>query len=390
MASLQLIDIVLKLKDTFDGVENVPQRVTDLIQEAEIIATQLSAVETELARDPVDPHEPCGRSAGHLNMTRCVEYCRQALRALYDLARAFESKLGRQSGIRRGIVMAQLFLQKEQLDKLQSRLDRAVQLLKWAQSCYVQAQLSHLMYVVMFCLCEHIKLIVKNRQMSRSQHHVVLSAITTLKPATESSEDPAQADEESENDDPNESTAYPRRASISTVSKSGMSKSPFVRTWGRGTFRIQSAASGYTLQIQLPEWISKVVWELQAHRACTAYTYHLRQYRYRSMFDPFYRDIYEGKTNVAMLRELFDKGEASPFDLEKDNGFTLQHVSCMKIDTGRLLHILTTLDGTVEKQYRNVKIPHESRTWVGCGGQPGRVCPRPGRPFWYGVILTNS
>ena len=82
----------------------------------------------------------------HLNMVKCVEYCRQALHALSDLTAKFEGKLVRQKGLRRGFVMAKLFLQREQLEKLQNKLDRAVQLLKWAQSCYVQAQLSHLMY----------------------------------------------------------------------------------------------------------------------------------------------------------------------------------------------------------------------------------------------------
>lgn len=39
--------------------------------------------------------------------------------------------------------MTKLFLQREQPFK--SKLDRTVKLLKWAQSCYVQTQLSHMM-----------------------------------------------------------------------------------------------------------------------------------------------------------------------------------------------------------------------------------------------------
>lgn len=158
IGSIQLIDIVLKLRRTLDGVGNLPQQVTDLVQEAEIIATQLGAVETELARDPGDPQEPCVGNAAHFNMGKCVQYCRQALGALYDLATALESKLSRQKGLRRGIVIAKLFLQKDQLERLQNKLDRAVQLLKWAQSCYVQAQLSHLMYEVMLFLDENTPL----------------------------------------------------------------------------------------------------------------------------------------------------------------------------------------------------------------------------------------
>lgn len=153
IGSFQLIDVVLKLKRTFDGVENMPRQVTDLVQEAEVIATQLSTVEAELARDSIDPREMCGGSTAHLNMTKCVEYCRQALSALYDLTASFESKLSRQKGLRRGIIIAKLFLQKDQLERLQNKLDRAVQLLKWAQSCYVQAQLSHLMYEACLPAC---------------------------------------------------------------------------------------------------------------------------------------------------------------------------------------------------------------------------------------------
>ena len=55
IGSVQLIDVVLKLKGTLDGIENLPARVTDLVQEVDIIATQLSTVETELAHNGAFP-----------------------------------------------------------------------------------------------------------------------------------------------------------------------------------------------------------------------------------------------------------------------------------------------------------------------------------------------
>lgn len=144
-ASIQLVDTVVKLKATLDGIENTPQRITDLVQEVDIIATQLSAVDMQVAANSIDAENPCGGTVAHVNLRKCAEYCRQALCGLSDLATTFDAKLNRQKkGLRRGIVMAKLFLQKDQIDRLQNKLDRTVQLLRWAQSCYVQAQLTHL------------------------------------------------------------------------------------------------------------------------------------------------------------------------------------------------------------------------------------------------------
>ncbi|KAL2111893.1 hypothetical protein VUR80DRAFT_9104 [Thermomyces stellatus] len=79
IGSVQLIDTVLKLKRTFNGIGTLPQHARNFLSE---------------------------------------------------LASSFEAKLSRQKGLRRGAVMAKLFLQKDQLESLQNKLDRAVQLLK--------------------------------------------------------------------------------------------------------------------------------------------------------------------------------------------------------------------------------------------------------------------
>lgn len=163
--------------------------------------------------------------------------------------------------------------------------------------------------------------------MSRSQHHVVLSAITTLQPIPGSSEEPAQNGGESGDDDENGLTAYPYRSPVSTAkSKSNGSRLPATGFRERSIFGIQSETSGYTLKIQLPAWISEFVWELQAHRACSAYTYRFRQYRYTRWDDPVFDCIGEGENSVATLRQLFDARKASPFDVSWPSGSTLQHV----------------------------------------------------------------
>lgn len=82
IGSVQLVDIVLKLKRTFDGNENLLGRVTDLVQEAEIIATQLSTVATELGHNGAFSESTCAGDAAHSNMFKCAEYCRPALSAL--------------------------------------------------------------------------------------------------------------------------------------------------------------------------------------------------------------------------------------------------------------------------------------------------------------------
>lgn len=157
--------------------------------------------------------------------------------------------------------------------------------------------------------------------MSRSQHHVVLSAITTLQPVPESSTEPAQTERNAGDDDENGSTAYSYRSPVSTTkSKSNVSKLSATRSRERSIFNIQSETSGYTFQIQLPAWISEFVWELQAHRSCSAYTYRFRQYRYTEWDDPAFLCIREGGNSVATLRQLFDAGKASPFDIEEING----------------------------------------------------------------------
>ena len=77
----------------------------------------------------------------HLSMKKCVENCHPALSALSELSASFEAKLSQRKGLRRGLVMAKSYLQSNELERLQNKLDRSVQLLRWAQNCYVQAQL---------------------------------------------------------------------------------------------------------------------------------------------------------------------------------------------------------------------------------------------------------
>lgn len=190
--------------------------------------------------------------------------------------------------------MAKLFLQKDQLESLQNKLDRAVQLLKWAQGCYVQAQLSRLMWedsIPSSCNANAKSMI---KELSRSQHHVVLSAITTIQPWLESSTELSRTEGAPDGRDEDGSGASASRSPVLPIPKSNRSKRIIERPAKLGTFKIQNEDCGYTLVIQPLTWICPIFWELHAQWACAISTYHFRQYRYRSRDDRFLGYVEDG------------------------------------------------------------------------------------------------
>lgn len=164
---------------------------------------------------------------------------------------------------------------------------------------------------------------------------MVLSAITTLQPRSASAE-LSETEGTPEDSDDSEATAAASSSHARTKPAAKSSRRITKRPGRMGTVRLQGEGSGYTVLVQLPAWISEVVWELQTYRACSTTTVRFRQYRYRAAFDSLFNYIADG--NIDKVREMFNNGEASPFDRSPWHGATLLHVRHEKPSTLTYIH----------------------------------------------------
>ena len=73
-----------------------------------------------------------------------------------------------------------------------------------------------------------------------------------------------------------------------------------------------------------PAWLVNRAWTLHAVKACTGWDCYFRQYNIVPCNSPVFEHAMSG--NVTGLRELFEKGQASPWDCCKDTGYTPLHV----------------------------------------------------------------
>jgi hypothetical protein len=63
---------------------------------------------------------------------------------LSTVAHGLAADVRRHEGIRRTLASARIYLGNNRLEKLQGKLDRAVQMLRFAQSCYSMAHMLHM------------------------------------------------------------------------------------------------------------------------------------------------------------------------------------------------------------------------------------------------------
>ncbi|KAI9654346.1 MAG: hypothetical protein M1821_006662 [Bathelium mastoideum] len=137
--SLELVGTVLKVRKLWKEVKDGPERVSDLLEEAEIVGRVLARVqESTLSEGARNPHyASCVAESALL--------CRRAVNSLHEIAELLDQKLNSGHKFRRKIAAVKTYLKKEDIGRLTQKLDRAVRLLclanQSAQNAYLVANM---------------------------------------------------------------------------------------------------------------------------------------------------------------------------------------------------------------------------------------------------------
>lgn len=93
-------------------------------------------------------------------------------------------------------------------------------------------------------------------------------------------------------------------------------------------FHYEASPDGksYRVRLQPPVWLTQRIWEFESRRACSGWQQiNLRVYNIREKGSEVFLTVQYNQ--LDLLLEMFDNGQASPFDCD-DEGRSLLYVGC--------------------------------------------------------------
>ncbi|KAL9095878.1 MAG: hypothetical protein Q9165_001875 [Trypethelium subeluteriae] len=296
-SSVEIIKTVLKLRSLWNEVKEAPATVSDLLEEAELIGNILCATEETFssAKFPPDLYH-----ATHV--TGSTALCRRAQKSLHDAAEVLNNKLASTHRFRKRLVAVKIRLEKEDIERLTTKLDRAVRLLILANQHVHSTQNSYML--------SQLSSAVKQPHMIRAEASTDTEVI--LKPVV--------GDTLGQGSD---------SSAVSSLKRKHATSSNVFSTWilrrPQSGLRYHSSPTEFSCQVSLPTWYAQMIWEVQLIKAISGWNFFFRKYTYQQEDSQVFRCVKAG--DIKALQELFDRGEASLFDRDFEYGDTLQHVS---------------------------------------------------------------
>ncbi|KAF2229734.1 hypothetical protein EV356DRAFT_371618 [Viridothelium virens] len=294
-SSLEVVKTVLKLRSLWSEVKEAPATVSDLLEKAELIGNILSATEATFLSANLPPNL-CHTA----HVTESIALCHRAQKSLNDAAEMLDRKLISTHRFRRKLVAVKICLKKEDIERLTTKLDRAVRLLILANQHVQSAQSNYML--------SQLSSAVKQPRMIGSK----ASTDTTLIPKPVLSDGIGRI-----------STSSGSRH----LDQNHQPNSTMPSTWSirrlRLSLQYHYTSKEFSWRFSLPTWYTQIIWEIQVARAISGWNFFIRKYTYRQWDSTVFKCVQAG--NIEALQELFDRGEASLFDREFFSGSTLQH-----------------------------------------------------------------
>lgn len=138
---------LLKLRELWKEVQYVPQKIQDIMSQIDIYEPILVDIERHLQVDPMNGSDVKVGTSGHLNAcigTKISSCCREAFHDLQDLVKDLSLQITSAKRTKRGFGKLKVLLKKDDLDRFQSRLQRAFWLLQLAITSQQSAKLDYL------------------------------------------------------------------------------------------------------------------------------------------------------------------------------------------------------------------------------------------------------
>ncbi|CAJ2514179.1 Uu.00g022980.m01.CDS01 [Anthostomella pinea] len=263
---------VLKLKKLWSEVKNVPETITDLMEQIDCLDPALWEAEQQFSQTQLPP-----QLWNDVAAVRSAECCRKALAKLSEVVLNLSLKIKAQGRVKRGFSRAKVALKEDELDSLQRRLGIAARMLQSAQMGYI---------ITLVKLQPNIIALKVASQLESSHRPLTL--------------DKVGQDEEERNGNQHKRTRDRADTENQAVTLRRANGNPMKR-WKRppilGRWRVEATSDGVDK--------SYAGWKL-----------HLRGYYVRPSGSPVFQAAKYGR--VDELQAMFAGGKASPFDRDED------------------------------------------------------------------------
>ncbi|KAI0105938.1 hypothetical protein F4814DRAFT_452317 [Daldinia grandis] len=282
--AIQVGGTVVKLKQLWDEVKDVPDDVVDLMDQIDCLDPVLWEVE-----DSFNQAELPSTLWGDLASKSTTRYCRKALENLTAMVEELSIQISSAKKGRRKITAVKVLLKKDSIRKLERRLENAVRMLTLAQQSYLVA-------------------------LTKVQPDIIVQKFTALTNRRNQYESQETLDHVSETEVKTVSRIHYKPQDTSNIyTKSSWT---YGTIWTRPTYfgrvYFESFATGSRILFKAPVWLSHRSWELHSIKANGAWQWNLRSYRLIPCNSEVISLSVRGSPKD--IQRLFDAGLASPYD----------------------------------------------------------------------------
>ncbi|KAI2620421.1 hypothetical protein GGR54DRAFT_601038 [Hypoxylon sp. NC1633] len=292
--SSQVGGAVIKLKQLWDQVKEVPDDIADLMEQIDCLNPVLWETENSFEHSSLPP-----MVWGGLASKSTAMYCRKALRDLTEIVDELNLQINHSKKARRKIAAVKVLLKRDSIKKLERRLENAIRMLTLAQQSYLVA-------------------------LTRVQPDIIVqkfAALTTRETRTKFQIASGSTSNTGEQSKENAPRSQPNKAE-NAMQPRQRHYAGFTGLSVLGRVLIDSRPSSHKIVFQVPKWLSRRSWELHSVKAYGAWQWYMRSYSVMPQDSRAMRIAKEG--SPIEMRQLFDEGLASPYDRSR-NGDTLLH-----------------------------------------------------------------
>ncbi|RWA12556.1 hypothetical protein EKO27_g2574 [Xylaria grammica] len=309
---------IIKLKQLWDELRNVPSTIGDLLDQIECLDPALWEAENTFDQASLPPMFWDNGLA-----SRSTAYCRKALSSLTELVDELTLQINRPGKFRSKIASAKVVLKKEQLKTLERRLQNAVRMLTLAQQSYLVLVSGQIYYDTHIDKCPSA--------LTRVQPNIIIQKFTEI--TTPLIVQTLQRDFQFGQLESSDACRrqLPSQATKPAVDGDVENNVPTLRQ------PPHRRGSGRSFRFRVP-WLSQTTWELQSSRSYGNWKLNLRCYSAVPMGSEVFEIARVGTPRE--LQMLCARGLASPYDRHCMTGFTLLHLAMWSLNQPMVEHLL--------------------------------------------------
>ena len=124
--------VALKIRALWSEVEDVPDRIQDMLDELDIMDPLVREIEFQLNKNPLP-----GNVWNDASARMSLAYCRAAITSLSDMVNNLDREIKESKKLRRKIASVKAVLKKDTVRQLERQLKKATRMLQLSTQCYM-------------------------------------------------------------------------------------------------------------------------------------------------------------------------------------------------------------------------------------------------------------